>query len=81
LIWIRAIFVDIQKIEGLVRECVPILQELYNKTKKRLRTTEEVEKYFTGFLAFIDSTEQQISRPIVIKEARYSIQARRKDIL
>ena len=31
---------------------------------KRLRTTEEVEKYFPGFLAFIDSTEQQIPRPI-----------------
>ncbi len=24
---------------------------------------EEVEKYFPGFLAFIDSTEQQINRP------------------
>jgi hypothetical protein len=28
-------------------------------------TTEEVEKYFPGFLAFIDSTEQQqIPRPV-----------------
>ena len=49
---------DIQKIENLIRKCVPIPQKLYNKTK-RLRTTEEVEKYFPGFHAFIDSTEQQ----------------------
>jgi len=54
---------DIQKIESLIRKCVPIPQKLYNKTK-RLRTAEEVEKYFPGFLAFIDSTEQQIPRPI-----------------
>ena len=30
---------------------------------KRLQTPEAVEKYFPGFLAFIDSTEQQIPRP------------------
>ena len=30
---------------------------------KRLRTLDEVEKYFTGFLSFIDCTEQQIPRP------------------
>jgi DDE superfamily endonuclease/Helix-turn-helix of DDE superfamily endonuclease len=54
---------DIQKIESLVRECVPIPQKLYNKTK-RLKTPKEVEQYFPGFLAFIDSTEQQIPRPV-----------------
>ncbi len=53
---------DIQKIEGLVRECLPIPQKIY-KITKRLQTPEEVEKYFPGFLAFIDSTEQQIPRP------------------
>ena len=31
---------------------------------KRLQTPEEVEQYFPGFLAFIDSTEQQIPRPV-----------------
>jgi hypothetical protein len=71
---------DIQKIENLIRKCIPIPQKLYNKTK-RLRTAEEVEKYFPGFLAFIDSTEQQIPRPIDNRDARYSIPARRKDIL
>jgi hypothetical protein len=55
---------NIQKIKNLVRLCVPIPQKIYNKTK-RLKTIEEVEKYFPGFLAFIDSTEQQqIPRPV-----------------
>ena len=53
---------DIQKIESLVRQCLPIPQKIYNITK-RLKTLDEVEKYFPGFLAFIDSTEQQIPRP------------------
>ena len=54
---------DIQKIEKLVRKCVPIPQKKYNITK-RLKTPEEVEEYFPGLLSFIDSTEQQIPRPI-----------------
>ncbi len=49
-------------------------------TLQRLKTLEEVEKYFPGFLAFIDCTKQQIPRP-VDKERRCSIQARRIDIL
>jgi len=53
---------DIQKIEGLIRECIPIPQKIHSITK-RLKTAEEVEKYFPGFLAFIDCTEQQIPRP------------------
>ena len=43
---------DIQKIEGLIRQCVPIPQKTYQITK-RLKTPEAVEKYFPGFLAFI----------------------------
>jgi hypothetical protein len=54
---------DIQKIESLIKQCLPIPQKIYNRTK-RLRTVDEVEQYFPGFLAFIDSTEQQIPRPI-----------------
>lgn len=54
---------DIQKIESLVRQCLPIPQKIYGITK-RLRTLDEVEQYFPGFLAFIDSTEQQIPRPV-----------------
>ena len=54
---------DIQKIESLIRKCVPIPQKICNNTK-RLQTPGEVEKYFPGFLAFVDCTEQQIPRPI-----------------
>ena len=54
---------DIQKIENLIRKCIPLPQKLYNKTK-RLRTNEEVEQYFPGFIAFVDTTEQQIPKPV-----------------
>jgi hypothetical protein len=54
---------DIQKIERLIRQCVPIPQKTYPITK-RLKTPEDVERYFPGFLAFTDCTEQQIPRPI-----------------
>src|SRR6476661_6579671 len=53
---------DIQKIEPLIRNCLPMPQKLYNITK-RLKTPHEVEQYFPGILSFIDSTEQQIPRP------------------
>src|SRR6478752_787656 len=64
------IYRDIQKIEGLVRKCIPTPQKIYPITK-RLKTPEEVEKYFPGFLAFIDSTEQQIPRPVDKKRSRH----------
>ncbi len=47
---------DIQKIESLIQQCVPIPQKTYNITK-RLKSPEEVEQYFPDFLAFIDCTE------------------------
>jgi hypothetical protein len=53
---------DIQKIESLIRECLPIPQKLY-KVTRRLKTKEEVEQYFPGFTAFTDCTEQPIPRP------------------
>ncbi len=48
---------DIQKIERLIRKCIPIPQKIY-KITNRLRTPEELEEYFPGFLAFIDSTKR-----------------------
>ena len=54
---------DIKKIEKLIRQCLPIPQKIYPITK-RLKTPEEVERYFPGFLAFTDCTEQQIPRPV-----------------
>jgi len=53
---------DIEKIEGLIRSCLPIPQKLYDVTK-RLKTKEEVEEYFPGFMAFTDCSEQPIPRP------------------
>jgi hypothetical protein len=50
------IYRDIQKIESLVRQCLPIPQKIY-KITKRLKTPDEVEQYFAGFLlSFIDCT-------------------------
>jgi hypothetical protein len=49
---------DIQKIEGLVRQCLPIPQKVYPITKRLKTPAEDMEKYFPGFLAFIDCTEQ-----------------------
>jgi hypothetical protein len=60
---------DIQKIEGLIRRCLPIPQKLYKVTKK-LKTKEEVEQYFPGFMAFTDCTEQPIPRPTKNKKKR-----------
>ena len=64
MIWIRATSAETYKrLKDLVRKCVPIPQKTYNITK-RLKTPEEVEEYFPGLLSFIDSTEQQIPRPV-----------------
>ncbi len=60
---IKVLFAEIKKIENLIRKCLSIPQKTYYKTK-RLQTPEEVEKYFPGFLAFTDCTEQQIPRPV-----------------
>lgn len=68
---------DIQKIESLIRKCIPIPQKIYNITK-RLQTPEEVEQYFPGFLSFVDSTEQQIPRPIDKKRKKEYYSGKRK---
>jgi hypothetical protein len=56
------VYRDIEKIESLIRECLPIPEKLYNVTK-RLKSIQEVEEHFPGFMAFTDCTEQQIPRP------------------
>ncbi len=46
----------IQKIEPLIRKCVPIPQKIYSITK-RSKTFEGVEQHFpAGFLVFLDCT-------------------------
>jgi hypothetical protein len=68
---------DIQKIEKLIRQCLPIPQKIYNITK-RLKTPKEVEQHFPGFLAFIDSTEQQIPRPVDNKRRKMYYSGKKK---
>ncbi|HEY6885262.1 MAG TPA: transposase family protein [Nitrososphaeraceae archaeon] len=53
---------DISMLEPLVKLCIPSPKKLYKRTR-RLRTIDEVEEYFPGFKAFINSTEQEIQRP------------------
>src|SRR6266487_1197700 len=53
---------DISMLEPLVKRCIPLPKKLYKRTR-RLRTIGEVEEYFPGFKAFIDSSEQEIPRP------------------
>jgi hypothetical protein len=50
-------------LEPLIKLSVPLPEKLYKRTRRRLRTIEEVEEYFPDFKAFIDSTEQDIPRP------------------
>ena len=45
-------------LEPLVKLCIPLPKKLYKRTR-RLRTIDEVEEYFPGFKAFIDSSEQE----------------------
>jgi hypothetical protein len=68
---------DIQKIEILIRQCLPIPQKIYNLTK-RLKTPEEIEKYYPGFLSFIDSTEQQIPRPMYTNRRKIFYSGKKK---
>ena len=48
---------DITMLEPLIKLCVPLPKKLYKRTR-RLRTIDEVEEYFPGLKAFIDSAEQ-----------------------
>ncbi len=61
----------------MIRQCVPIPQKIYNITK-RLQTLEEVEQYFPGLMAFTDSTEQQIPRPIDKEEEKIYYSGKKK---
>ncbi len=45
---------------------------------KRIRTLQEIEQYFPGFLSFIDSTEQQIPRPADNKRKKIFYSGKKK---
>ncbi len=62
----------------MVRQCVQIPQKIYPITKRLKTPAEEVEKYFPGFLAFIDTTEQQIPRPADKRRCRTYYSGKKK---
>ena len=68
---------DISIIESLIKLCVPLPKKLYKRTR-RLKTIDEVEEYFPGFKAFIDSSEQEIPRPTKNKRKRKSYYSGKK---
>lgn len=72
---------DIQKIESLIRTCLPTPQKIYNITK-RLKTPEEVEQYFlAGFMAFIDTTQNNKYQDQKIRgKERCTTQVRERNI-
>jgi hypothetical protein len=53
---------DIRMLEPAVKECIPLPEKVHEITR-RLTTMEEVERFFPGLKAFVDSTEQEIPRP------------------
>ncbi|MFL6379848.1 MAG: transposase family protein [Nitrososphaeraceae archaeon] len=55
---------DIARLEPLIKRCIPLPTKKLYKHARRFRTIDEVEQYFPGFKAFIDSTEQEIPKPM-----------------
>jgi len=53
---------DIRKLEPLIKDVLPTPKKLNDKAR-RLQTLEEIEAMFPEFKAFLDATEQEISRP------------------
>ncbi len=62
---------------GNGKGCIPIPQKIYLITK-RLKNPEEVERYFPGFLAFTDCTEQQIPRHIDKEKGKCTIEVKKR---
>src|SRR5712692_952112 len=72
---------DIRMLEPLVKECIPLPEKLHEMAR-RARTFEEVERFFPGFKAFVDSTEQEIPRPknATKRKTHYSGKKRRHTV-
>ncbi|HEY6535733.1 MAG TPA: hypothetical protein VIY08_08075, partial [Candidatus Nitrosocosmicus sp.] len=61
----------------LIRKCIPIPQRYITK-QRGFESPEEVEQHFPGFLAFIDSTEQQIPKPIKNKRKIFYLDKKKR---
>ncbi len=53
---------NIHRLEPIVRECIPLSRKIHEDVR-RLNNLDDIERYFPGFKAFIDATEQEIPRP------------------
>ena len=53
---------DIKILEPLVKDCIPLPQNIHKEIKK-IGKVEELEKLFPELLAIVDATEQEIPRP------------------
>ncbi len=53
---------DIKHLEPLVQMCIPLPEKVYRSTKK-MKTIDDLMKYYPELKAFIDATEQEIPRP------------------
>ena len=73
---------DIQKIEPLVRKCVPIPQKIYNRITKRLQNTARSRKMLSRIYGFhrlhrtADTKAQEQN-----KQEKHIFQARKRNIL
>src|SRR5450756_2444161 len=70
---------DIRMLEPLVKECIPLPEKLHEMAR-RARTPEEAERYFPGFKAFIDATEQEIPRPKTVSYTHLRAHETRHDL-
>ncbi|MDQ6724224.1 MAG: transposase family protein [Thermoproteota archaeon] len=62
----------------LKMQCLPTIPQKLYKITKRLKTPQEVEQYFPGFLSFIYSTEQQIPRLVYKKRKKEYYSGKKK---
>jgi hypothetical protein len=64
----------------MIRKCLPLPQKLYNKTKKRLQTPQKKlnDTFLQAFLLLSILQNNQFQDLSIIKEKRYSIQAKRE---
>ncbi|MDG6934501.1 MAG: transposase [Nitrososphaerota archaeon] len=68
---------DIRYLEPVVKECIPLPKKMHEQVR-RLGTVEEVEQFFPGFKAFVDTTEQEIPRPKDSRKRKTHYSGKRK---
>jgi hypothetical protein len=71
---------DIQKIESLIRKCISIPYKLY-RIAKRLHLQKKLRNTFQAFLLLSIPQNSKFQDLRIIKGIRFSIQAKRKNIL